>query len=57
MTDDDYRRMANDAERKAKSAKNDGDREAWLRVAHGWMNLIRGRPQSDTEGSDQSKSD
>ena len=57
-TDDEYRRMANDAERKAQSAKNDGDhREVWLRVAQGWTNLIRSRPQSDAEASGQAKSD
>jgi hypothetical protein len=57
MTDDDYRRMANYAGRKAQSAKNDEDREAWLRVAQGWMNLIRGGRQGDTDGPGQSKLD
>ena len=57
MTDDDYRRMANDAERNAQSAKNDADRRAWLRIAQMWMNLTRGRPQSGAENSGQAKFD
>jgi hypothetical protein len=27
----------------------DFDRAAWLRIAHGWMSLLRKRPQSDEE--------
>jgi hypothetical protein len=54
---DEYRRMANDAERKAQSAKNDADREVWLRVAQVWMNLIHSRPRGDAEGSGQANSD
>jgi len=57
MTADEYRRMANDAERKAQSAKNDADRKVWLRLAQSWINLTRSRPQSDAENSGQAKSD
>jgi len=57
MTDDEYRHMARDAERKARSAKNEADRKVWLRLAQTWMNLDSGRAQSDAENSDQTKSD
>jgi hypothetical protein len=35
-----YRRRAADAQRKANKARNADDRAAWLRVAHGWLSLI-----------------
>jgi hypothetical protein len=34
-TDEEYRRQAANAEKQARSAKSDADREAWLRVAQG----------------------
>jgi hypothetical protein len=51
-TDEEYRRQAADAEKQAKSAKFDTDREAWLRIAQGWMSLLRKRAQSAQETFD-----
>jgi hypothetical protein len=43
------------AEKQARTAKLDTDREAWLRIAQGWMSLLRKRPQRDAEAfNDQS---
>jgi hypothetical protein len=50
--DNEYRRQAADAERQARSAKNDLDRASWLRIAQGWLSLLRRRPQSDEEAFD-----
>jgi hypothetical protein len=48
-TDEEYRRQAALAEKQALAAKLDSDREAWLRIAQGWMSLLRKRPQSDEQ--------
>jgi hypothetical protein len=48
-TDEEYRRQASHAEKQARAAKLDSDRASWLRIAQGWMSLIRKRPQSDAE--------
>jgi hypothetical protein len=53
-SDEENRRQAAHAENKARTAKLDSDREAWLRIAQGWMSLIRKRPQHDAEANDQS---
>jgi hypothetical protein len=54
--DNEYRRQAEGAEKEARSAKNDLDRAAWLRVAQGWLSLLHKRPQSTEEAFDaQSK--
>jgi hypothetical protein len=54
-SDEENRRQAGHAENQARTAKLDSDREAWLRIAQGWMSLIRKRPQSDAEAfNDQS---
>jgi len=54
--DEEYRRQAAEAEKQARSAKFDSDREAWLRIAQGWLSLLRKRPQSAEEVFDaQSK--
>jgi hypothetical protein len=50
--DEEYRRQAADAEKQAMLAKFDTDREAWLRIAQGWMSLLRKRPQSAEETFD-----
>jgi hypothetical protein len=47
--DDEYRRQAAEAEKQARSAKFASDRESWLRIAQGWLSLLRKRPQSDEE--------
>jgi hypothetical protein len=44
--DDEYRRQAAEAERQSRSARNDQDRAAWLRLAQGWLSMVRKRPQS-----------
>ena len=46
-SDEEYRRQAAEAESEAASAKNELDRAAWLRIAQGWLGLLRKRPQSD----------
>jgi hypothetical protein len=51
-TDEEYRRQAAHAEKQARIAKVDSDREAWLRIAQGWMSLVRKRLQSGAEDSD-----
>jgi hypothetical protein len=40
-SDDEYRRQAVEAQRHADHARNDLDRESWLRIAQGWLGLIR----------------
>ncbi len=47
--DDEYRRQGAEAERQAQLAKNDHNREAWLRIAQGWMGLVSKRPQSEAD--------
>jgi hypothetical protein len=47
--DDEYRRQAEEAEKQARAAKSDLDRESWMRIAQGWRSLIRKRPQSDDD--------
>jgi hypothetical protein len=49
---DEYRRQAAYAEKQARSARSDPNREAWLRIAQGWISLLRRRPQSDEEAFD-----
>jgi hypothetical protein len=55
--DDEYRRQAADAERQARSARNDLDRASWLRIAQGWLSLLRKRPQSAEETFNQQVAD
>jgi hypothetical protein len=54
------------AEKQARAAKLDSDRESWLHIAQGWMSLLRRRPQGDkrafnsesaTNGTGQKDSD
>jgi hypothetical protein len=65
-SEDEYRRQAAEAQKEADRAIHDDDRASWLRVAQGWLSLIRKRPQSDeeafeartkTEGTGQPASD
>src|SRR3954464_8197710 len=46
MTNDDkyYRQQALEAEKQAHLARNEVDREAWLRIARDWMTLARNWP-------------
>jgi hypothetical protein len=48
-SDEEYRMQAAEAEKQARLAKTDFDRESWLRIAQGWMSLLRKRPQSNEE--------
>ena len=50
--DEEYRSQAAYAEKQARSAKSETDREAWLRISQGWMSLLHKRPQSDEEAFD-----
>jgi hypothetical protein len=57
-TDEEYLRQASDAEMHARIAKVDSEREAWLRIAQGWMSMVRKPPQTATESFDaQSKAE
>jgi hypothetical protein len=51
--DDEYRRNAAEAQSWADKAKSDDDRAAWLRVAQGWLQLIRKQPQTAQESFDE----
>ena len=55
--DDEYRRQAAEAERHAQSARTDLDRASWLRIAQGWLSLLRKRPQSAEEAFNQQVAD
>jgi|tagenome__1003787_1003787.scaffolds.fasta_scaffold20873910_2 hypothetical protein len=48
-TNEEYRRQAIYAEKQANSAGDHVDRETWLRIAQGWMSLLRTRPQRDEQ--------
>jgi hypothetical protein len=47
--DEEFRQQATNAENQARLAKNEIDRAAWIRIAQGWLSLLRKRPQSDEE--------
>jgi hypothetical protein len=50
--DDEYRRQAAAAQKAADCASNDADRSAWLRIAQGWLGLIRGRRRREDKDFD-----
>lgn len=54
--DDEYRKRAAEAQAMADRLGSLADKEAWLRVAHGWLSLIR-RPRQTAQQNfdDQSK--
>jgi hypothetical protein len=52
-----YRRQAAYAKKQARLAKNVTERESWLWIAQGWINLSRTRPQSDEEVFNQQRQD
>ena len=56
-SDDEYRRQAAYAEKQSQLAINDMDRDSWLRIAQGYMSLLRKRPQSDAEVFNQQRQD
>jgi hypothetical protein len=51
-SDEDFSRKADYAETQARSAKNELDRAAWLRVAQCWLSLLPRPPQSEEEAFD-----
>jgi hypothetical protein len=50
--DDEYRKLAGRAQVMADRAKSPLDRESWLRVAQGWLSLIRKPRRTATERFD-----
>ena len=52
-TQDDYRKNAAEAQRQADRAASLVDREAWLRVAQGWLSLLKKPPQTLEETFDE----
>jgi hypothetical protein len=51
-SDNEYRRNADEAQQWADRTANDPDRAAWLRIAQGWLQLIRNRPKTAEESFD-----
>jgi len=47
--DDEYRKQATEAQNMADRVTSPLDKESWLRVAQGWLSLIRKRPQTAGE--------
>ena len=52
-TQDDYRKNAAEAQRQADRTVSLVDREAWLRVAQGWLSLLKKPPQTLEETFDE----
>jgi hypothetical protein len=50
--DNEYRQQAADAQRFADRAVSDADKATWLRIAQGWLALIRRPDQTDHEAFD-----
>ena len=48
-SDDEYRKQAADAEKQASLAHGEVDRAAWLRIAQGFLGLLRKRPQREDD--------
>jgi hypothetical protein len=51
--DDEYRKLASDAQHMADRVSGATDKESWLRIAQGWMSLIRGPRQPEQEARQQ----
>jgi len=49
---DEYRRNAAKAQQSARRARTDDERANWLRLAEGWLGLLRKRPQTDEDAFD-----
>ena len=56
-TQDEYRRRAAEAQQQADRSISELDREAWLRVAQGWLGLLTKPPQTAQESFDQQVAD
>jgi hypothetical protein len=50
--DDEYRLNAAKARQSALLARTDDERANWLRLAEGWLGLLRKRPEIDEEALD-----
>jgi hypothetical protein len=50
--DDEYRLNAARAQQSALRARTDDERANWLRLAEGWLGLLRKRPEIDEEALD-----
>jgi hypothetical protein len=50
--DDEYRRNAAKAQQSSRRARSDNERANWLRLAEGWLGLLRKRPETDEEALD-----
>jgi hypothetical protein len=51
--DDEYRRNAAKAQQSSRRARTDNERANWLRLAEGWLGLLRKCPESDEEAMDK----
>jgi len=49
---DEYRKLAADAQAMADRATSEEDKGSWLRIAHGWMSLVRKPQRTDLEKFD-----
>jgi hypothetical protein len=52
-SDDDYRKQAAEAQAMADRTTNEADKESWLRVAQGWLSLIRRPPKTPQASFDE----
>jgi hypothetical protein len=52
-TQDEYRRNAAEAQRQADRAISEVDRASWLRVAQGWLSLLKKPPRTVEEAFDE----
>jgi hypothetical protein len=50
--DDEYRRNAAKAQQSSRRARTDNERANWLRLAEGWLGLLRKCPETDKEALD-----
>jgi hypothetical protein len=56
-TQDEFRKNAEQAQRRADMATTDRDRTLWLRLAQGWASLLTTRPQTAQESFDEQVAD
>ena len=52
MNRDKCRCNAAEAQQRARRARTDDERDAWLQLAEGWLGLLRKRPQTEEEAFD-----
>lgn len=56
-TQDEYRRNATHAQKEADRARNEMDRASWLRIAQGWLSLLKSKARTAEETFDQMSAD